>query len=166
MPLDQLANIAEISAVVLVIVSLIYVGAQIKQNTKSTVISTSQAFTDQFATLVSQLTRGQELTDIYWRGLSGLSNLQGSETVAFGAWTMQAFRTWEAFYYQWRDGVFDERIWVGWRVHFRDLFGYPGIREMWAVRSHQFSEEFREVVEQQIISAESKPLYASQAAQT
>ncbi len=166
MPLDQFANIAEISAAVLVIVSLIYVGAQIKQNTKATVTSTSQAFSYQFSILVSQLTRGKEFTDIYWRGLSGLSNLQGSETVAFGAWVMQTFRTWESFYYQWRDGAFDDRMWLGWKAQFCDLFGYPGVREMWAIRSHQFSEEFREVVEQQIISAESKPLYASQAAQT
>ena len=33
MPLDQLANIAEISAAVLLIVSLIYVGLQVRQNT-------------------------------------------------------------------------------------------------------------------------------------
>jgi len=166
MPLDQLANIAEISAAVLVIVSLMYVGAQIKQNTKATVISTSQAFVDMFSTTVSEITRGQEFTDIYWRGLSGLSNLHGSETAAFGAWTISAFRTWESFYYHWQEGVFDDRLWAGFKSQFRDLFGYPGIREMWSIRSHQFDEKFREFVEQQIISAESRPMYVSQEAQT
>jgi len=107
MPLEQLANIAEISAAVLVIVSLMYVGAQIKQNTKATVISTSQAFVDTFATAVVEISRGKEFTDIFWRGLSGLSNLHGSETAAFGAWSISTFRTWESFYYQWQEGVFD-----------------------------------------------------------
>ena len=166
MPLDQIANIAEISAAVLVIVSLIYVGAQIKQNTKATVISTSQAFVDTFRTTVSEVSRGREFTDIFWRGLSGLSNLHGSETAAFGAWSISTFRTWESFYYQWQEGVFDDRLWAGYKIQFCDLFGYPGIQEFWSIRRHQFNEEFREFVDQQIVGAESKPLFVSQEAQT
>ena len=166
MPLDQLANIAEISAVALVIVSLIYVGIQVKQNTIATEISTSHAFVDTFSATVLEISRGKEFTDIYWRGLGGLSNLQGSETAAFGAWTISTFRAWELFYYQWQAGVFDDRLWAGWKVQFCDLFGYPGIREIWSLRSHQFDEEFREYVDQQVVGAESKPLYVFHEAQT
>ncbi len=166
MPLDQLANIAEISAVALVIVSLIYVGIQIKQNTKATEISTSHAFVDTFSKTVLEICREKEFTDIYWRGLGGLSNLQGSEVAAFGAWTISACRAWELFYYQWQAHVFDDRLWVGWKAQFCDLFGYPGIQEIWSLRSHQFDVEFREFVDQQIVGAESKPLYVSHEAQT
>jgi hypothetical protein len=166
MSLDQLANIAEISAAALLIVSLIYVGIQIKQNTKATQISTSQTFVDTFSKAVLEISRGKEFTDIYWRGLSGLSNLRGSETAAFGAWAINIFRIWESCYFQWRDGVLDDRLWTGWEAQFRDLFGYPGIREMWSVRRHQFNEEFREYADQQIVSAEAKPLYVSHEAQT
>ena len=90
MPLDQLANIAEISAAALLIVSLIYVGIQIKQNTKATKISTSQAFDHKY--------------------ISGLGVLLLS---------MARQRA---------------RLWTGWESQFCDLFGYPGIREMWNVR--------------------------------
>jgi hypothetical protein len=166
MSLDQLANIAEISAAALLIVSLIYVGIQIKQNTKATKISTSQAFVDTFSTTVLEISRGKEFTDIYWRGLSGLSNLHGSETAAFGAWSINTFRAWESCYFQWRDGVLDDRLWTGWEAQFCDLFGYPGIREMWNVRLHQFNEAFREYVDQQIVGVEAKPLYVSHEAQT
>ncbi len=166
MPLDQLANIAEIGAAALLIVSLIYVGIQIKQNTKATEISTSHAFIDTFSETVLEICRRKEFTDIYWRGLSGLSNLQGSEVAAFGAWTISTFRTWESFYYQWQEGVFDDRLWAGYKIQFCDLFGYPGIQEFWTLRRHQFNEGFREFVEQQIISAESKPMFVSQEAQT
>ena len=34
------------------------------------------------------------------------------------------------------------------------------------VRRHQFNEEFREYVDQQVVSAEAKPLYGSHEAQT
>ena len=43
MGLDQIANIAEIAAAVLVVASLIYVGRQLNQNTQSMRLDTVQA---------------------------------------------------------------------------------------------------------------------------
>ena len=166
MTLDQIANIAEISAAALVIVSLIYVAIQIKQNTKATQLSTSQAFIDAHGEVVLRIAVDKEFRDIYWRGLKGLSNLHGSETAAFAVWTNHAFRVWESFYYQWQEGVFDDRLWAGFKVQLCDFFGYPGTREIWSARNHLFSEEFRELVDNEVVSAESKPLYVSQEAQT
>jgi hypothetical protein len=164
--LDQIANIAEISAAALVIVSLVYVAIQIKQNTKATQISTSQAFIDTHGKVIMQISGDKEFRDIYWRGLKGLSNLHGSEAAAFAAWTVHTFRVWESFYYQWQEGVFDDHLWAGWRIQLCDLFGYPGIREIWSGRNHQLSEEFREFVDNEVVGTESKPLYVSREAQT
>ena len=166
MTLDQIANIAEISAAALVIVSLIYVAIQIKQNTKATQLSTSQAFIDTHGEVVLHIAVDKEFRDIYWRGLKGLSNLDGSETAAFAVWTNHAFRVWESFYYQWQEGVFDDRLWAGFKTQLCDVFAYPGTREIWSARYHQLSEEFRELVDNEVVSAESKPLYVSQEAQT
>ena len=166
MTLDQIANIAEISAAALVIVSLIYVAIQIRQNTKATRISTSQAFIDTHGKAVMHIFGDKEFRDIYWRGLKGLSNLHGSETAAFAAWSIHTFRIWESFYYHWQEGVFDDHLWVGWKIQLCDLFGYQGIREIWGARNHQLSGEFREFVDNEVVSAESKPLYVSQEAQT
>lgn len=43
MALDEIANIAEISAAILVVASLIYVGRQLKQNTQSMRLKIVQA---------------------------------------------------------------------------------------------------------------------------
>ena len=144
---------------VAIIVSLTYVGAQIRQNTKATKIATSQAFINTHGSIVLHISTDKGFRDIYWRGLKGLSNLQGSETAAFTAWTIHTFRAWESFYFQWREGVFDDHLWAGWKIQFCDLYGYPGIREVWAARNHQLSEEFRELVNEEIIGAESRSLY-------
>jgi hypothetical protein len=60
-----------------IIVSLIYVGAQIRQNTIITRASTTQAFTEQINMLAMPVSGG-DFTDIYWRGISGISKLEGS----------------------------------------------------------------------------------------
>ena len=53
MGLDQIANIAEISAAVLVVASLIYVGYQIKETRKAVRAATAQARTDLGVQLIS-----------------------------------------------------------------------------------------------------------------
>ena len=53
MGLDQIANIAEISAAVLVVASLIYVGYQVKETRKAVRAATAQARTDLGVQLIS-----------------------------------------------------------------------------------------------------------------
>ena len=81
-------------------------------------------------------------------------------TDTFHAWTAHNIRTWESLYFQWKASAFQDQIWSGWKDQWRDLFGYPGIQEVWAIRRHHFGEEFREFVEREIAGKESKPLYA------
>ena len=159
MSLIKWGALGELIGGVAIIVSLLYVGTQIKHNTKAERASASQAFIDIHAQIVLHISGDKDFRDIYWRGLGGLSALQGSETAAFGAWAIQTFRAWESFYFQWKEGLFQDQLWAGWQNQFADLFGYPGIQEYWAIRRHQFSEEFCELVDKLIASEASEPLY-------
>ena len=159
MSIQDWAAISEIVGAIAIIVSLIYVGVQLRQNTRATRVITSQAFVQTHGESVSHLIQ-EEFRDIYWRGLAGLSNLHGSELAAFGGWTAQLLREFESFYFQWKAGAFEDQIWSGWNCQFRDAFGYLGVQEVWTIRSHHFSEEFREFVKREIAGTESKPIYA------
>jgi hypothetical protein len=159
MSIQDWAAISEIVGAIAIIVSLIYVGVQLRQNTRATRVITSQAFVQTYGGVVSHL-QEPEFRDIFWRGLAGLSNLHGGELAAFGAWAGHLFRTWESYYFQRKARAFEDQIWSGWNRQFRDLLGYPGVQEIWTIRRHHFSEEFRELVEREIANKESKPLYA------
>ena len=159
MTLIEWGALGELIGGIAIIVSLLYVGTQIKQNTKAARAAASQAFISMHAEITLHISRTKDFRDIYWRGLGGLSALQGSETAAFGAWTIHTFRAWESFYYQWKEGVFEDQLWAGWQRQFGDLFGYPGIQEIWAIRRHQFSDEFCELVDKLIASETSTALY-------
>ena len=160
MSIQDWAAIGEMVGAIAVVVSLIYVGVQLRQNTRATRVSTSQAFIQIHGGEADPIVREPAFRDIYWRGLAGASNLQGSELAAFGAWTGSTIRAWESFYFQWKAGAFEDPIWSGWNQQFLDLFGYPGVQEVWTIRRHHFSEEFREFVGRELAGKESKPLYA------
>lgn len=142
-----------------VIFSLIYVGSQIRQNTKATKSQASQAFVQAFKISVEPLVNVKEFRDLYWRGLSGLENLIDGEVVAFTAWIMVTLRSFESFYYQHSEGVFDDHIMEGWIHQYTDILGYKGSQEVWAIRRHQFGKDFQDIVEDILKREQAKPLY-------
>ena len=68
-------------------------------------------------------------------------------------------RSWEAFYYQHKEGLFEDHLMRGWIHQYRDMFGYKGSQEVWALRRHQFSEEFRDYAELELRKDGAQPLY-------
>jgi hypothetical protein len=159
MSIQEWGAISEMVGAIAIVVSLIYVGVQIRQNTQATRVRASQAFVESHCGAITQITRDSAFWDVYWRGLGGLSNLQGGELAAFGAWIGHTLRVDESFYFQWKAGAFEDQIWSGFKHQFRDLFGYPGVQEEWKIRRDYFSDEFREFVERELIGKASHPLY-------
>ena len=87
MSIQDWAAIGEMVGAIAVVVSLIYVGVQLRQNTLATRVITSQAFVQIHHAAITPIVQEPAFRDIYWRGLAGVSNLHGSELAAFGAFT-------------------------------------------------------------------------------
>ncbi len=161
MPLDQLANIAEISAAVLLIVSLIYVGLQVRQNTAATQAAGRQGSVDSVNDLIGLVNSSSNLADILPRGANGLSNLKNGEVIQFGAWLDQSFINFEAFYFQWKAGVLDTRLWSIYRHAIAGFMVQTGQQQWWEIRHHWFDQEFQEYVNQAKDAPEAKPMHPS-----
>ena len=84
MTLQDLGSIGELVGGVAIIVSLLYVGIQIRQGTKATQAATNQAFSAQYSEQILQITR-EDMRDVFRLGLGGLQNLNEGEQAAFMA---------------------------------------------------------------------------------
>ncbi len=91
MSVQDWGAIGEIIGAVAIIISLLYVGIQIRQNNRDTRVLTSQVFIDTYNGSLNQLIQPGDFRDSYFRALLGLSNLQSSEVIARGHW--EGFRT-------------------------------------------------------------------------
>lgn len=127
MSLQDWGALGELVGGLAIIVSLLYVGLQVRQGTNASRAATNQAFTVQFSDLILQITK-PELRDIFWRGIKGLNNLQGSENAAFMALLASIMRTYETFYFERVEGRFDSRVWDGYEVQMIDLYNNVGVR--------------------------------------
>lgn len=162
MTLQDWGALGELVGGFAIIVSLVYVGLQIKQSAQASRAATRQSFSTQYGDLISTMTRA-DFRDIFWRGVDNLRNLEGSELAAFFGYLGSLFRMWESFFYQKQEGAFDNKIFESWVALLVDTFGNAGVREYWAIRKHQFSDEFVEFVDQQIATTEPRPMYPDHA---
>jgi hypothetical protein len=147
MPLDQIANIAEISAAVLVVGSLIYVGRQLKQNTQSMRLETVQAISAEWSRWYDMMSSNKELSDVYRRGVYDFHSLDENEQLQFIFMITRIFRTFNEQYFQWREGMMDRIIWNSWVATFNDVMKYPGWQEGWSRRRHWFDNGFQLVID-------------------
>ena len=160
MTLQDWGALGELVGGLAIIVSLLYVGLQIRQGASATRAATNQAFTVQFSDLILQITR-PDLRDIFWRGIKGLDKLQGSEIAAFMALLASIMRTYETFYFERLEGRFESRMWDGYSLQLNDLYNNVGVQEYWAIRRHQFSRDFDSFLVSHSSAIEAKPMYGA-----
>jgi len=156
--LQDWGAIGEFVGGVAIIISLIYVGVQIKQGTNATRAASNQAFNAQYYALLVELTR-PDTRDVFWKGIGGLKNLKGSEQAAFMGFLAAIMRTYETFYFERLEGRFDSRMWDGYSAQLFDLYANVGVQEYWEIRKHQFSDEFCAFLNSQSTTVDSKPMY-------
>lgn len=127
MQLDYLANIAEIAGVLLVVVTLVFLAAQIRQQTKALKSSTIQAVMQSEIALTSVLV---EHADAWEKVLTGQSFTPGEETrraiILFNILMTDT----ESRYHQYKIGFLDLNAWAGRQELLPELVQLP-IFEPW-----------------------------------
>ncbi len=112
MPLDQFANIAEISAAVLVIVSLLYVGLQVRQNTlaikSQTVGSAIQLGQRELLWLGTK-----EFAQLFQKSINVPETLTEDDIHQLNAWNIMFLIGRSNDYQQYKMGTLTEERWKG-----------------------------------------------------
>ena len=119
--LDFAAKLAEIIGAIAVVLSLLYVGYQVKQNTNAVRSSVHQALINHVAATEGLVLTDGTLAELIVKGTNDPSSLSPSERLRLEKYITLEFVNWENAYLNWRMGLLDEK---GWRVW--DRSNYPG----------------------------------------
>jgi len=152
MTLQDLGSIGEIVGAIGMIVSLVYLSVQIRQNTRSVRTASFQEAVRDVIAITDGLSTDRELSRIYWKGLADFSSLDPEERRRFSAYMVGMFRRFENIVYQTRYGALDAGAWVGIKRTAITTLARPGAAAWWAEAQDLFSEEFRAYVEREMIS--------------
>ena len=127
MTLEQYAYLAEILGTIIVVVTLIYLAIQTKQNTDAVQSSVRQA--------ILQEDRESLRMVIENPALNRRSNLSGEEDAQVQAYMVHFIRARENHWVQYQHGVLDEATWISYRgAMIPVIFSSPYGRTLWASR--------------------------------
>ena len=142
MSLDDLGNLGEFVSAVAVVVSVLYLAIQIRQNTRSLRAQAHQSITTHIAELNRTIVEYDEVAEILERGLEDPTVLTPAEARRFNAYNSARFRHYDNIYYQYRVGVLEESQWVGFSRMLRFHFMQAGLRRWWNDSTAFYSPEF------------------------
>jgi hypothetical protein len=147
MNLQSLAYIGEIIGTVVVILSLVYLSVQVRQNTDAQRTENYARALERLAAFQSMLSKDSDISFLFSKGLADYSNLTTQEKLRFN-WSMyEAFGAFEFMFHAARKRSIDEEIWSRWSKAIAWYLTFPGVHKWWMVRPLPFSDSFSLFVE-------------------
>jgi hypothetical protein len=151
MDLQDIGALGEAIGGIAVIITLIYLALQIRQNTKAVRSNSFHAVTDSFNEINNLIAHDESLARIFRVGMEDLANLNEDELIRFSFMFMAPFRIFETIFYQYTNGTIDQRLWQAEKRSMQFLLSGPGSRAWWYRNPLSFTPEFRQFIESEII---------------
>jgi hypothetical protein len=141
---EAISAVSEIVGAVAVVISLIYVAAQIRQNTKMMRATAKQSLTDASQSLIyTAIDKSEE-----WVKLTTGDDASTREEDARMSLLVRAMlRGFETQCYQYESGLLEDDEWRALRAAIKDLCSLPGFNKYWQQLKPHMSERLKKVVD-------------------
>jgi len=141
--LEQAYYIAELVTALAVVISLIYVGIQIRQNTHAIKLNSAQNLSHELRESLALLVSDAELSDIHLRAMRDVGCLAAVEKFRFYMFLNNVFRVYESAHYQKMQGTVDPSVWAGIHGNINATKSTSGYQAFWRDRKNIYSREFQ-----------------------
>jgi len=164
MTLESIYYIGQTVAVVAIMASLVFVGLQVRQNTKATKASAAQAVHSNFSAWYQSVQSDRILSEIIIKGTKNYLSLTEIERAQFVSLFMAFTSYMQDAYYKWADGSLSPELWRGWEYVSMNFFNSNGGRAFWDDRNYMFGQSFQNFINndllQRAVHPNAKPLGA------
>jgi hypothetical protein len=141
---EAISAISEIVGAAVVVISLIYVAAQIRQNTKMMRSAAKQSLTEASQNFIyTAIDRSEEWVKL----TTGEDPSTPDEDARMSLLVRAMLRGFESQCYQYESGLLEEDEWNALQAAIKDLCSLPGINKYWEMLKPHMSEKLRKVVD-------------------
>lgn len=140
------ALVAEIVGGVAVIVSLIYVGIGVRQNTAAMMVANHQAVIAMDLDKNAWF-RDPEFAALYEQALSGAGPLTPGQARQVRTFVADTMNGWEFAFLTHADGMMNDTLWLGWDGFYRRNMRDEPFRQFWSQGRDSFSPAFAAYVD-------------------
>ena len=147
MDLQTLANIGEIVGAITVVLTLIYLAAQIRQSTQAQRSENYSRALDRLAAMQAAMARDEQFAVMFSKGVMDTEQLTPRDRVRFTWRLYETFGAFEFMFHASKTNAMPEEVWKRWSASVAWWLTYPGVQTWWASKPTPFTESFTEFVE-------------------
>ncbi|VAV97764.1 hypothetical protein MNBD_ALPHA05-2152 [hydrothermal vent metagenome] len=162
MDLSSLSQIAEIIAAIAVVVTFIFVGLEVRANTRATRSSAAHDAMSGMREFFMLLGANEQASIVWFRGITDPEALSPEETLQFFALIHSAFLAFQSSYSMTAEGTLDPELRDSITSSVAAVKDLPGFKKYWAERKDFFKAGFREYIDDIIMrgrTLENQTLY-------
>ena len=152
MNIAELGSLGEFIASLGVLITLIYLAIQMRQNTKAVRLNTAHSITEEFQEMFSLLASDQSLSEVFMEAAQN-EELSGVSCLRYYTFMGSYMRAYENAYLQNREQAIISDHWAGLTRMMIDVSAMPAFSNYWADRKHWFSDDFQLHMKTEVIPA-------------
>ena len=144
---EAIGAVGESVGAAAVVISLVYLAIQVRQNTDSNRLLSAQNLVNQNAASLTGVALNPEVASLMHRGMEeGHAALTPEERFRFNAYMLFIYNQFELAYHQFVAGNIDAKIWHKFAYEIPYWLSLPGGKQWYAQDKERYSPEFRDYV--------------------
>jgi hypothetical protein len=147
MRLDVLAQLGEFVGGFFVVISLVYLAYQVRQNTRSLRAENYARILNRMSEMQARLALDADLNHVMTVGAEDPARLSRADRVRFSWALYELIGTAEFMYHQFREKTLPDAVWMRWEATVGWWLSHPGMRAWWRARPSPFSSDFEAFAE-------------------
>ena len=154
---EAISAVSEAFGVIAIVISLVFVGFQIRQNVKATRAASMDNIMEKWGEFYLRLSENDNFAAVIWNGVQDAKALVGVDRWRLSMALTSFFYFWNNAYYQWMTGAYDSRAWYAQTKFMTNLRSQPGARAVWDERKGMLPEDFQMYVKTEILTKSPDP---------
>jgi hypothetical protein len=148
--LESLANLGDFISAIVVVLSLVYLAYQVRQNTESLRVENYARALERVANMQARLSADAVFAELIARGAADPARLTAGERMQF-TWTFyEMFGAFEFMLHQATAKALPEEVWLRWSETLSWWLSQPGVRAWWSAHPAPFSASFTSYVDRRL----------------
>ena len=147
MNVETLSAWAQLIASIGVILSLFYLAAQVRQNTRSSRAIVVDSLANSMHDLAFEMAKNDQLLKIITTTLQDWEGATELERARAASFMLGYFKLFENAWFQMRKGMLEQDQWEGYDAFLRTVWTQPAVKTWWSMRRTFFAPGFRNYVE-------------------
>ena len=152
MTIQDLGSIGELLAAVATLITLIYLAAQVRQNTRALKSATFQHISGEMGRNVEPIISNADLATLMVKGNADPASLNAEERLRYSSALIASLRRLESVFVQNKFGSIDEELKEGFEISIIAILRLPFPSQWWASAKVSFYPPFTEHVDRRLAS--------------